>query len=88
MVKLDPKGSIDHGLGQGAFLVAPFGRGFGLDPPTCPAYPPPGLPAIVHHLLGLASCCAALGYPVVCQSLLVVRPPIARASMVEGILDE
>ena len=78
MVKVDLKGSIDHGFGQGAFLVAPLEALFG-----CPSYPPPGLPAIVHHLLGLAKCVQLWGFQrfvaaqlSVHQALQVVCPPI------------
>ena len=90
MVKLDLKGSIDHGFGQGAFLVAPLG-GIWVRPAHLPLNPPPGLPAIVHHLLGLAKMCAALGLPeVVAAQLVCTRPcrwcahPLRRVSMVGG----
>ena len=58
MVKLDLKGSIDHGFGQGAFLVAPLGPG--LDPPR------PGLGGTaggaVPCVAGVAhSCCPDAG---------------------------
>ena len=83
MVKLDLKGSIDHGFGQGAFLVAPLGGLFGFDPPTCPSTLQPVLPAIVHHLLGLAKCVQLWGFQrfvaaqlSVHQALQVVCPPI------------
>ena len=61
MVKLDLKGSIDHGFGQGAFLVAPLG-GIWVRPAHLPLNPPPGLPAIVHRLLGLAKCVQLWGF--------------------------
>ena len=61
MVKLDLKGSIDHGFGQGAFLVAPLG-GIWVRPAHLPLNPPPGLPAIVHHLFGLAKCVQLWGF--------------------------
>ena len=90
------KGATGQSFGQGAFLVAPLGGLLWVGPPTCPAYPPPGLPAIVHHLLGLATAVQLWGYQwmllhcCVCvhQALHVVCPPIARASMVGGILGE
>ena len=68
MVKLDLKGSIDHGFGQGAFLVAPLG-GIWVRPAHLPLNPPPGLPAIVHHLLGLAKCVQLWGFQSLAQGL-------------------
>ena len=54
-----------------------------------------GLLAIVHHLLGLAKCVQLWGFQrfvaaqlSVHQALQVVCPPIARVSMVGGIMDE
>ena len=72
-----------------------WGAYFGINPPTCPSYPPPGLPAIVHHLLGLANAVQLWGFQRVVaaqlcvhQAMHVVCPPIARVSMVGGIMDE
>ena len=94
MVKLDLKGSIDHGFGQGAFLVAPLG-GIWVRPAHLPLNPPPGLPAIVHHLLGLANTVQLWGLQRVVaaqlcvhQAMHVVCPPIVWVSLVGGILNE
>ena len=48
MVKLDLKGSIDHGFGQGAFLVAPLGKSWVR---ACVASRGSGCTAGVHQAL-------------------------------------
>ena len=91
MVKLDLKGSIDHGFGHGAFSVAPLG-GIWVRPAHLPLNPPPGLPAIVHHLLGLAKCVQLWGFQrfvaaqlSVHQALEVVCPPIEAGKHGRGL---
>ena len=91
MVKLDLKGSIDHGFGQGAFLVAPLGGEFGFDPPTYPS---------TLHRVCLLLCIICLVWPNVCssgasrgcgctagvhQALQVVCPPIEAGKHGRGL---
>ena len=60
--ELDLKRSIWPGLAIlcfGTFLVVPsWGSELG-SPAHLPLYPPPGLPALVHHLLDLALLCSS-----------------------------
>ena len=90
-VELDLKRSIWPGLASQCFGNLLGGSLWGSvlgSPAHLPLYPPPGLPALVHHLLDLALLCSSgvtSGYCChVCWCLVlhVVCPPIVRASLV------